>query len=467
MLHLQRAIGNQAVLRLLEANSAAVKGHDSSTTAMARFGHDCIQIPGYASTPVKMQPKLIVHTPGDIYEQEADQVADQVVRMPEPPMQRACPCGGRCPTCQMEQPEQEPKRLQTTRVGSSGLERAAVPPIVHEVLCSPSQPLDSAVRGVMESRFGHDFSSVRVHTDQRAAQSAATVAAHAYTVGSDVVFGSGRYAPASRDGQRLLAHELAHVVQQASGTGSYAPHAPWRISDAGRALEREAADRVMLGGAPRSLSAAPKDVPGVGPLLQRDGDDTVPVTEVEIPTPPASQKDDPELRRPRLRTCSNEIVPVDCFALEYVPGPQLQNRNGINDQYVFNCTDEVCDDDDDHKADDSWIIVPQKSEFGCGDEVVICADGTRTTATVVDRRPEWKWYLSKGAALKLGHEARTQDGSRAAPFKGKVLANLDEAGAYQCCPRAGLLGIIERLFTVTDDILKSLWEKSLKSLDRP
>jgi hypothetical protein len=69
----------------------------------------------------------------------------------------------------------------------------------------------------MEPRFGHDFSGVRVHTDLVASRSADTVAAQAYTVGADIVFGAGRYAPASRDGQRLLAHELAHVQQQQSG----------------------------------------------------------------------------------------------------------------------------------------------------------------------------------------------------------------------------------------------------------
>lgn len=69
----------------------------------------------------------------------------------------------------------------------------------------------------MESRFGHDFNRVRVHTDHVASRSAEAVAAQAYTVGSDIVFGAGRYAPASRDGQRLLAHELAHVLHQQSG----------------------------------------------------------------------------------------------------------------------------------------------------------------------------------------------------------------------------------------------------------
>jgi hypothetical protein len=87
-------------------------------------------------------------------------------------------------------------------------------PIVHEVLRSPGQPLDSATRSFMEPHFGHDFSQVRVHTDSRAAESARAVNVVAYTVGRDVVFGAGRYSPMTTAGQRLLAHELTHFVQQ-------------------------------------------------------------------------------------------------------------------------------------------------------------------------------------------------------------------------------------------------------------
>jgi hypothetical protein len=89
-----------------------------------------------------------------------------------------------------------------------------VPPIVHKVLRSPGQPLDVASRAFFEPRFGHDFSQVRVHTDVEAAESARAVNAVAYTVGRDVVFGHGKFAPYSEAGQRLLAHELAHAVQQ-------------------------------------------------------------------------------------------------------------------------------------------------------------------------------------------------------------------------------------------------------------
>ncbi len=87
-----------------------------------------------------------------------------------------------------------------------------VPPIVHDVLRSPGQPLDLATRGFMEPRFGHDFSHVHVHADPGAAGSAVSIGARAYTVGHHVVFGAGEYRPGTADGRRLLAHELSHVV---------------------------------------------------------------------------------------------------------------------------------------------------------------------------------------------------------------------------------------------------------------
>jgi hypothetical protein len=79
------------------------------------------------------------------------------------------------------------------------------------------QPLEGGLQSDMEGRFGADFSGVRVHTDGQAATSASSVNAHAYTVGNDIVFGGGRYDPASPTGQRTLAHELTHVVQQRLG----------------------------------------------------------------------------------------------------------------------------------------------------------------------------------------------------------------------------------------------------------
>jgi hypothetical protein len=95
-----------------------------------------------------------------------------------------------------------------------------VPPIVHEVLNSPGQPLDAATRAYMEPRFGHDFSKVRVHADGKAGEAAESIGARAFNSGRDVVFGEDQYVPQNETGRRLLAHELAHTVQR--GTGSTA-----------------------------------------------------------------------------------------------------------------------------------------------------------------------------------------------------------------------------------------------------
>lgn len=109
-------------------------------------------------------------------------------------------------------------RLQRRPGGQAEPER--VPPIVHEVLRSPGRGLDAPTRAFMEPRFGYDFSQVRVHTDARAAESARAVNALAYTVGRDVVFAAGQYAPAMSAGRSLLSHELTHVVQQRIASNS-------------------------------------------------------------------------------------------------------------------------------------------------------------------------------------------------------------------------------------------------------
>ena len=160
-----------------------------------------------------IQAKLQISRPGDEYEREADRVADQVMRMPEPQLQRACPSGGGYPKCQTKQPSQEHERLQTKRVQAGDTGQIAAPPIVHDLLAEPGQPLDPATRGFMEPRFGCDFNDVRVHADAGADVAAAAVGARAFTVGADVVFRRGEFVPHTQAGRALLAHELAHVAQ--------------------------------------------------------------------------------------------------------------------------------------------------------------------------------------------------------------------------------------------------------------
>lgn len=110
-------------------------------------------------------------------------------------------------------------RSARERAGSPRAALAEAPAIVHEVVGSPGHPLDAATRAYFESRFERDFSQVRVHSDARAAESARRVDAIAYAVNQDVVFGTGQYRPDSADGRHLLAHELAHTVQQRNTSG--------------------------------------------------------------------------------------------------------------------------------------------------------------------------------------------------------------------------------------------------------
>ena len=117
-------------------------------------------------------------------------------------------------------------------------------------------PLDPTTRALMEPRLGHDFSRVRVHADGEAATAARAVQARAYTIGRDIVFGSGEYRPATVEGRRLLAHELTHVVQQ-RGAGEGGLGAQLRIGEADDPREYEAdrvADAVVgaAGSAPRA-----------------------------------------------------------------------------------------------------------------------------------------------------------------------------------------------------------------------
>lgn len=113
--------------------------------------------------------------------------------------------------------------MQTKGVGSNIPVLTAAPPGVREVLSSPGERLDPATRTFMEPRFGQDFSNLRVHIDARAVESAKTLSARAYTVGQDIVFAAGQYMPGSETGRRLLAHELAHVLQNTTPADANKP----------------------------------------------------------------------------------------------------------------------------------------------------------------------------------------------------------------------------------------------------
>ena len=153
------------------------------------------------------------------------------------------------------------------------------PSPVRDVVSSKGAPLDPGVRRDMEAAVGHDFRDVEVHTDARAAESARSVQAHAYTVGNHVVFGEGRYQPETPEGRHTLAHELTHVVQQRQGPVDGTPAAGGvKISHPSDRFEQEAesnARRVTSGetGGGDAPPAAP------APAVQRQAD----ATEAESP----------------------------------------------------------------------------------------------------------------------------------------------------------------------------------------
>jgi GH24 family phage-related lysozyme (muramidase) len=159
-----------------------------------------------------LQRKPRVSTPSDAFEQAADATAERVMRMEQP-------AGG------------PPRHGQSTRAADNtsasirrdALAGAAAPYDTDAAVRAAGQggvALPGAVSDFFEPRFGHDFSSVRVHSDGAAQAGARAVHARAFTLGPDIVFGAGEYAPGTAQGQRLLAHELAHVVQQDAGAGA-------------------------------------------------------------------------------------------------------------------------------------------------------------------------------------------------------------------------------------------------------
>jgi Domain of unknown function (DUF4157) len=163
----------------------------------------------------------------DPLEHEADRVAEQVMRMPEPAFSAT------------------QASLRLRRADSSADSAIAAPPIIHEVVQSTGEPLSEPARAFFEPRFRHDFSQVRVHADAKAAESARGIGAAAYTMGAQIVFADGRYRPDRTRGRALLAHELAHVAQNASAPRPLvvARQTVERYETFGVAVEREALER--------------------------------------------------------------------------------------------------------------------------------------------------------------------------------------------------------------------------------
>lgn len=207
---------------------------------------------GCAKNKSGLQRKLAIGASHDPLEREADRVANQVLAAPAHSAMSGTP-----------------PRIQRFTGYSTG-ESGTAPASVDRVLGSGGRPLDSALQQDMGQRFGYDFSQVRVHTGTAAEQSAQDVNAHAYTVGHNIVFGGGQYAPESTAGRRLMAHELTHVIQQSGWNSGGQLQGQLTINHPGDALEQEAdvtVGRVMADGRASEtltpiLSALQRETPG-------------------------------------------------------------------------------------------------------------------------------------------------------------------------------------------------------------
>ena len=188
-------------------------------------------------------------------------------------LQRKCACGGslgpsgECESCR-EKKLRRPGNSPDPSINDHSSSNSGLSSIVHDVLRSSGQPLDTRTRAFMEPRFGHDFSHVRVHADDTAAESARAVNALAYTVGKDVAFAERQYAPGTTAGQRLIAHELTHVVQQGQASRDVPLPTAGAIAHMGvnSSFEREAdtvAERVISGSGAGMIGRTPT------PAIQR------------------------------------------------------------------------------------------------------------------------------------------------------------------------------------------------------
>jgi hypothetical protein len=266
-LFLQQSIGNQALLRLLPQPTAGptdkepgadraqgiTPGNKVAKEAPRGVSWNFGKIPLFPpdratraqsnsspSAPLLphiLKPKLALGEVNDPLEHEADRVAEQVMRTPDPEFSiaNASPqLSHRCSACGEGESggELQAKRGEPASIGSaqspaiqpfsgqaSG-EMEPAPGSVERVLATPGKPLERGLRAKMEAHFAQNFSRVRVHSDLAAGQSALEIGANAYTVGHHIVFGANRFLPETPSGRRLLAHELTHVVQQTTPDGA-------------------------------------------------------------------------------------------------------------------------------------------------------------------------------------------------------------------------------------------------------
>lgn len=283
-----------------------------------------------------------------------------------------------CPRCS--------KGLLNLRRSSANMTKSSsVPPVVHEVLNLPGQPLDNETRAFMEPRFGHDFSRVRIHADAKAAESARSVDALAYTVGQDVVFGADQYTPGTSVGKRLLAHELAHTVQQGSQRKLQNKLEVGKYDDV---FEKEAdkiASRILEG---QPFTQNISHVQQMTGVIQRAA-----IHRGNI----LDEGDCAHLACNSKYACKDNENGITC--------PAGTRNASDKEKYrpLFTC-DSKCENNKTCSDSDNWMAIPS-SRFArskCNENLVICANGKSTHAYVRDKSEIEAWEVSRGIQDSLG-----------------------------------------------------------------
>lgn len=190
----------------MQAGKSDSKGSNASSKSKTHPGfvnaHRAVSgRPGVDFAGIDVQPKIRLSHPGDPDERAADSIARKITSMPEGIEN---PIRQDCIAC-----ERSGGYMEIHRMAAGNNEASAS---ISEI--GSSFPLDSSTKEFMESRFGYDFGSVRIHSDEKAAESAQAINAAAFTIGNDIVFNRGQYNPHTSGGRQLLAHELAHHIQQ-------------------------------------------------------------------------------------------------------------------------------------------------------------------------------------------------------------------------------------------------------------
>ena len=385
---LQKVYGNQAVLRMKGRSPAVNPVQGRVLQRKCACGNSAGSSGSCAECQSKqegiLQTKLQIGEVGDRYEQEADRVAEQVMQMPEALIQHPV------------KPEAISNSITLLQSRSSDQDQLSeVPPIVHEVLRSPGQPLSQEALAFIEPHFGQDFSQVRVHTNVKAEQSAREVNALAYTVGRDVVFAKGQYAPKDMTGKRLLVHELTHVLQQ---------------QQLDTRLQRQNADEENNNEFENIGDELEEEVIGI------DEEDSV----SELKSIPKPKKPKPT-KNPCTRTIFSEgtcqFLVLNAGGRCCDPDNGIENSKRTKDVEGKPCPDQkftplfTCDHDCPTALDkgcndsDNWMAIP-KNQFStkqCGDIFTICANGRKTTGYVRDKSvTQSRFEVSPGIQQALG-----------------------------------------------------------------